>query len=145
MNKISKIVLIVLVIGLLSSLPIIPVRVVPEVTLRVVNVEGKPMPNINIVQYWQHWSFESKDHLDESVSGDDGNVTFPMREIWISVFSLVANEVLGNTLGLIAIHSGGGPHSGFRAKNHKSENKWCYPCGKDKEKINEIVVLEENQ
>lgn len=145
MSKISKIILIVLITGLLFSLPIIPIQVVPEVTLKVVDMKGNLMPDTIIVQYWQHWSFESEDHSDESVSGGDGNVNFPARNIWISAFSLITNKTLENTIGLIAIHSGSGPHSGFRAKNYRSENKWCYPCGKNMERVNEIVVLEKNQ
>ncbi len=143
----KKITLILMLIGaiILLFLPIVPVQVVPEVTLKVIDTEGNPMPNLEIIQYWQHWTFESQSHIDEVRADRKGYVTFSEKKIRISLLSLFVSKVLENTIGLIAVHSGSGPHSGFRSKLFKSENRWCYPCNKNTKRINEIVILEKNQ
>ncbi len=140
MSKISKIILVVLVVGLLFSLPVISINVVPKITLRVLNVDRNPMANIKIFQDWQHWTFESKEHREEQASNVDGYVTFTEKSIRISAFSLVLGK-LAETMSIINIHASSGPSSIFGAKDYVADGYWCYEnCFEDKPK--EIIIKE---
>ena len=140
MSKISKIILTILIFGLLFSLPIISVNVVPEVTVRVLDVDRIPMADIKIFQDWQHWTFESKQHREEKVSNVDGYVTFTEKSIRVSVFSLLLGR-LSETISNINIHAGSGPSSIFGAKDYVADGYWCYEnCLEDKPK--EVIIKE---
>ena len=144
----KKLTIIIILVGIVvfTFVPIVPIQVVPKVTLKVVDIEGKPMSNIIIIQWWKHWTFESETHRDEITSDESGNATVPERKIWISLFSYIADKTIENTIGLIAIHESYGPYSGFGAKDYKFENKWCYPESRcsNREVSKEIVIKEKN-
>ncbi len=144
MNKKSKIILLILIVGFLFSLPIIPVNVVPEVSIRAVDTDKKPVAGITIYQDWQHWTFESENHRDEAVSDENGFAVFSTKKIWISAFNFLFNTIAENTIGLVAIHASSGPTSGFGAKDYLSDNKWCYPESKcrDREVSKEVIIKE---
>lgn len=145
MNKISKIILIVLVIGFLFSLPITPVQVVPEVTLKVVNADKQPVADATVYQDWQHWTFESQAHRDQTVSDTNGFVTFSEKSINVSILKFLFWTFFKNTLGIIMIHASFGPHSHFIAtKDFQNKKYWgdiytCYgSCKEDAPR--EIIV-----
>lgn len=140
--KALKIFAILIIIGLLLFLPIIPVQVVPEVTLKVINAEGNPLPGVVIIQFWRHWTYDATDRRDEVMSNAEGDVTFAEKKIWVSAGKFLYGKFGENVWSYIDIHAGFGPDNGFRAKDYKSENKWCNPCNKDRISENKIVILE---
>ena len=145
MTKMPKIIFIVLAVILLLWLPIIPVNVVPEVTLRVVNTDKQPVASMVVFQVWQHWTFESQDHRDKVISDENGFVTFSEKKIWVSAFKFLLGMFGEHVLGGIAIHASSGPSNGFGVEGYKTENKWCYPEWKcpNGEISKEIILKEE--
>lgn len=148
MNKIPKIVLIVLAIILLIWLPIIPINVVPEVTLRVVDEDKNPVSNVTVTQGWMHYSFEStasvykEDHNDKVVSGMDGLVTFSEKNIRISVFKFFLGKLAEILYKIIPLHTSIGSSNSFGTEGYLSEDKWCYPpekCGS--RKISREIII----
>lgn len=136
--------MIALLVGLLFSLPIVPIRVVPEVTMRAVDANESAIANIVVYQDWTHSTFESQNHRDENISDVNGFMTFSEKKIWISAFNFLFNTIGENTVGLIAVHASSGPYVGFGATGYKTSNRWCYPekvC-KNRESANEIIILE---
>ncbi len=144
MSKKSKIILLILIVGFLLSLPVVPVSVVPEVSIRAVDTNKKPVAGVVIYQEWQHWTYESEAHRDESVADENGFAAFSAKGIWVSplrmLFGLFGEYVLGG----IAIHADSGPSVGFGAKDYLSDNKWCYPESKcqGRETSKEVVIKE---
>jgi len=53
--------------------------VVPAWTVQLVDPSGAPVPHVRIRQVWQNYSTEIDSHQDESVTDQDGYVTFPER------------------------------------------------------------------
>ncbi len=135
-------------IGLLFSLPIIPIQVVPEVSIRAVDENRNPVPGIVIYQDWKHSTFESQNQRDEVISNENGFAAFSEKRIWISAFNFLFNTIAENTVGLIAIHASSGPFSHFIAtKDFDNKRYWgdlyfCYgSCRESAPK--EIVIKEE--
>lgn len=130
--------------ALFFFLPIVPIQVVPEVSIRAVDTNRNPVEGVTVYQDWQHSTFESQSHKDETVSDENGFAAFSEKRIWISAFNFLFNTVGENTIGLIAIHASFGPSVGFGATGYKTSNKWCYPekiC-KNRESAKEIIILE---
>lgn len=71
--------------------------VVPEWRVRVVDERGAPVKGIVVRQSWQHYSLEMDGNEEDLVTGGDGYVTFPRREIKSGLFSrafVVASNAL---------------------------------------------------
>ncbi len=145
-NRKLNITLSVIVVAIFIWLPIIPVDVVPEVTLKVINENNQLMTGIKIVQGWQHWTFESEDHRDEKTSDANGSVTFSEKSIKVSVFKFLFWRLMEIVM-KINPHAGFGPSTGLWAEGYKSENKWCYPPEKclNREITREIIIKEKIQ
>ena len=146
---VKKITFILILIGaiILLFLPIVPVQVVPEVTLKVVDTEGKPLPNIKILQFWRHWTYDATNRHIETTSNSEGYVTFSQKQVWTSPFRFLYGKFGEYVWSYIDIHASFGPHNGFRAEDFRSKNKWCYPDNvcRTKKRVNEIVVFEKNK
>lgn len=133
--------------ALFFFLPIVPIQVVPEVSIRAVDTNRNPVAGITIYQDWQHWTFESEDHRDETVSDENGFAAFSEKRIWISAFNFLFNTIGENTIGLIAIHASSGPFSHFIAtKDFENKKYWgdlyfCY--GSCKENAPREIVVKE--
>ena len=143
-KKITNLLLIMFGVSLFLWLPIIPIRVVPEVTLKVIDTEGKPMPDNTVIQWWRHWTYDSTLRKDEVISDLDGTVSFKEKSVWVSIGKFLYGSFGENIWTYIDIHAGFGPDNGFTVKNSLSEDKWCYPkskCG-NKKSLKEIIIKE---
>lgn len=138
--------------GLISFffLPIVPIQVVPEVSIRAIDINRNPVGSIIIYQDWKHSTFESEAHRDEVMSGEDGFATFSKKRIWISASNFLFNTIGEYTIGLIAIHASSGPFSHFIvAKDFENKRYWgdlyfCYGTCKENA-LREIVIKEETK
>jgi hypothetical protein len=93
--------------------PVIPVNVVPEWELRLIDESGQPVPNVRIDQSWKDYSLEfySFGHIDKSLSSDEqGIVRFPARNILVSISQIIAAKIV-DVLTSISPHASYGPHS----------------------------------
>jgi hypothetical protein len=82
--------------------------VVPMWRFQVVNEAGDPLPVVQVRQVWQHYTVETSSHEEESVTDENGYVTFPERTVRASILQ----RVLGFIVKLPAfIHASWGPHS----------------------------------
>lgn len=147
MNKTAKIILVIVVGVLLVLLPVIPINVVPEVTLKVVDEEKNPMPSITVTQSWMHYSFESsssvykENHNDKSVSDENGLVTFSEKNISISLFTFILGKMAEMMHKIIPAHSSVGPSSPFFVADYDTVNvPWCYPKCPNGKFPKEIIV-----
>lgn len=59
--------------------------IVPEWTLKVVDEEGVAVSNINVTEHWQHFLLEKSSQEDVRRVGDNGMVSFPVRNIRASL------------------------------------------------------------
>ena len=59
--------------------------IVPEWKIKVVNCEGRPLQNVQVRQYWQHYSFEFSQHHTDLLTDQNGLVAFPRRTLRSSV------------------------------------------------------------
>lgn len=149
MNKIPKIILIVVIGFLFIWLPVIPVNVVPEITLKVVDTDKKPMPGVTVTQSWMHYSFESTssvykdDHNDKVVSDTSGLVTFSEKNIKISVFKFLLGKIAEILYKIVPAHTSVGPSSPFFVVGYDwVDVPWCYPKCPNGEIPKEIVIKE---
>ena len=55
--------------------------VVPTWRVRVLDEDRSPLRRVRVTEYWSDASVERDDHQAESVTDDDGYVTFPTRTI----------------------------------------------------------------
>lgn len=113
MKKVKWLIPIAILIGLFF-IPLFPVNVVPEWTLRLVDESGQPVPNARVDQSWKDYSLEffRSRHFDESLSSNaDGIVTFPVRNIRVSAFQIVAAKIRGVLLIM-------DPHASYGADSH---------------------------
>ena len=114
--------------------------------MKVVDNEGKPVPNLEIKQGWRYIGFESQNHEESSVSDSSGDVKFSKRRIWVSFVSFILSKIFRNTVGLLFIHNDSGPYNFFWSEEYVLENRWCYPksrCYK-RETVKEIVIKGKN-
>lgn len=142
MNKRPKIVLIVAAIILFIWLPVIPINVVPEITLRVIDVDKKPMSSISVTQYWIHYSFESsssKYHSDETLSDANGYVTFSEKNLTISVFKFLFGKFGEFFIKVIPTHASSGIYSDFVPRGYLTEGYSCFSKCRD-DQLKEIVI-----
>lgn len=95
-----------LICGISLFIPF-PTTVVPEWKVRVVNESGKPIKALRVKQYWQNYSVEFSGNEQESVTNDDGYVTFPRRVVWAGLLHRTLGPVL-NILGQ-GVHFSFGP------------------------------------
>lgn len=59
--------------------------IVPEWSLKVVDEEGAAVKDINVTEHWQHFLLEKSSHEDVRRVGDNGVVSFPVRNIRASL------------------------------------------------------------
>ena len=85
------------------------VTVVPVWKIQVIDTSGRPVSNMPVGQDWRHYSIEEESHWDESITDDDGYVTFPERVITASVGRRLISVRPANLPGFP--HAGWGPHS----------------------------------
>ena len=85
------------------------VKVVPVWTIQVVDKSGRPVPNMPVGQDWRHYSFEQERHWEESITDENGYVTFPERVLRASVGRRLVNLRPANLPGFP--HAAWGPHS----------------------------------
>jgi hypothetical protein len=82
--------------------------VVPLWRIQVVDASGNPISNMPVAQEWQNHSTEQEDHWDESITDEDGYVTFPERLERASLGQRMIVAV-GNAPWIV--HASWGPHS----------------------------------
>lgn len=92
----------------LTSYPF-QVRVVPVWRIQVVDSAGRPVSNMPVAQDWRHYSFEQESHWEDSVTDENGYVTFPERLVRVSVARRLINLRPSNLP--FFPHSSTGPHS----------------------------------
>lgn len=79
--------LIILFIGAL----LIPfsTAVVPEWKLTVKDYSGNLLSGEPVREMWRHYSLESKENVEESITDYNGQVVFPERRIWASLYKRI--------------------------------------------------------
>ncbi len=85
------------------------INVVPVWRVQVVDTSGSPVANMPVGQDWRHYSFEQESHWEESITDENGFVTFPERVLRASVCRRLINLRPANLPGFP--HGGSGPHS----------------------------------
>jgi len=100
--------------------------VVPAWSVKVVDMEGSPVEGINVRQVWQDYSVEDKSHEELVVTGKDGRVSFPERNVSASTLKRILGPV-GNVLST-GVHASFGPSS------------WLIVWGKDELEGGEIYL-----
>lgn len=135
------IVIVVVLVLVIGVLPILPVKVAPAVTVRVVDGSGKAVTGLVVVQYWNHFTYESVDavHTTEEVSHADGKAAFSAKTLHVSFFRLVLGWLYENVFSFIDVHGSHGVRSSFVVDGYKSEPfVHCWIDCKDNEPI--VVV-----
>jgi hypothetical protein len=103
----------------------IETTIVPTWKVSVVDSAGNPLPNVNVVQHWKHYSLEGEAHHEEEKrTGPDGCVTFPHRSIEASLAHRVAGPLW--EMGKYGVHAGFGPQSWLIAANPEYEGDLKY-------------------
>lgn len=85
------------------------ITVVPVWRVQVVDTSGTAVEDMPVGQDWRHYSFEQESHWDESITDENGFVTFPERVLRASVGRRLINLRPANLPGFP--HAGSGPHS----------------------------------
>lgn len=109
MSKIPKTISMILILGLLSLLPVITIQVAPEITLKVMDLNKNPVPNAVVFQDWQHWSYESEEHIDKATSDANGLVNFDKKSITVSTFKFFSGKFGETFVKIIPTHASVGP------------------------------------
>jgi hypothetical protein len=107
----SLILIVVFLIALF--VPVIPVNVVPEWELRLIDESGQPVPNVRVEQWWKDYSLEfwRWPHSEESMpSNEEGVIRLPARNILVSISQIIAAKIV-DVLTSISPHASYGPHS----------------------------------
>jgi len=119
--------------------PVMPVNVVPEWTLRLVDESGQSVPNARIDQSWKEYSLEffRFGHIDESLSSDgNGFVTFPARNIRVSVIQIIVAKIV-DIITSINPHAGYGPQSHVYCRGNLS----CSASYRPGEELPRVIVV----
>ena len=109
-----------LVVLLVSIMPVIPVQVVPEWKIKVVDEIGNPLVAETIVQGWKHYTYEfflPFEHIDKLVTDDTGTVTFPQRRIFVTPLQMVLAG-FRSAMSNFDLHSSYGPRSSLTCANY---------------------------
>lgn len=82
--------------------------VVPDWRVRAVDEDRTPLVRVAVSEYWGHMSIESDEHQAESITDDQGYVTFPRRTIRASLL----RRGLGPLINRSSVHGVDlGPHA----------------------------------
>lgn len=110
--------LLVLFCASLFFVPLVPVKVVPEINLLILDEDGSPMSNARITQTWRHYTYQFGDDQEDVLSDSKGVAHFPER---INRFSIV-QLAFGKAVDAINInpHAGFGPSSFFLPRGNVS-------------------------
>lgn len=83
--------------------------IVPPWRFQVIDTAGHPMPNMPVRQIWQHHSVEDNEHIEDSITDQNGFAGFPRRTIRVSQFKIIIGSI-SNFL-KYSIHASYGPSS----------------------------------
>lgn len=125
MQKKTKIILFLAILAGLSVIFPIPIEVVPEIKLKVINAKDEKISNVTVVQTWQHYSFESESHEENVVSNKEGIAIFPERKICVSVLSYLLDPVIEKIN--INPHASSGASAYFQVKEYEVDTVWYEP------------------
>jgi hypothetical protein len=67
--------------------------VVPAWKIQVVDEAEHPISRIGIRQSWQNYSIESREHREDSITDDNGYVTFPARTVRASLLTRLIHPI----------------------------------------------------
>jgi hypothetical protein len=81
--------------------------VVPEWRIRIVDEAGNPMPMIAVREVWKHYTIESDSHQGDSLTDNEGYVTFPKRTVRGSLLIRLGIPLLN----LLNVHASFGPRA----------------------------------
>ena len=84
MTKASRVsILWVLLLAALAVIALYPweTTVAPEWRVRIVDQSGIPLRTTGVREVWRHYSVESRGHEEDSMTDQEGYVTFPKRTI----------------------------------------------------------------
>jgi hypothetical protein len=79
--------------------------VVPQWKVRIVDQSGVPLANTGVREIWQHYSIESRGHEQDSMTDNEGYVTFPERTVRASL----AVRIIRPIVNALNPHHGSGP------------------------------------
>src|SRR5690349_6619059 len=81
--------------------------VVPRWDLKVVDEQGRPVPNASVNCSWRDYSVESEDHEERTHTDAGGEVSFPERRIRASRLRRILGPALNAVTG--GVHASFGP------------------------------------
>lgn len=79
--------------------------VVPEWRLRIVDEEGNAIRMTAVKEVWQHSTIESASHEEDSITDNDGYVTFPRRTVRGSLLVRIGTPIVH----VLDVHASFGP------------------------------------
>lgn len=97
---------------ILASLPLFypyETVVVPEWKVQVVDENGNPLRNVGVDEIWGNASIESDDHKAESITDENGYVSFPQRTVRASALSRTVTPIIHFIQ--MGVHAGSGPYA----------------------------------
>ncbi len=83
--------------------------VVPPWRFQVIDERGHPLTNTPVRQIWRHYSAENDEHMEDSITDQNGFGQFPRRTIRVSQFQIIRGTI-SNFL-KYSIHASYGPSS----------------------------------
>ena len=100
------------VLALLGAIAVIllypfETTVVPEWKTRIVDEAGTPMRMTGVREVWRHYTIESAGHEEDSITDNDGYVTFPKRTVRGSLLVRIGKRLLN----VFNAHATVGPHA----------------------------------
>jgi hypothetical protein len=96
-------------LGVIAMILLYPFEttVVPEWKTRIVDEVGNPMRMTGVREVWRHYTIESTSHEEDSITDNDGYVTFPRRMVRGSLLGRVGKRLLN----VFNVHATFGPHA----------------------------------
>jgi hypothetical protein len=94
-------------LGSMALLLLYPFKttVVPDWRVRIVDEEGNPIRMAVVKEVWQHSTIESASHEEDSITDNDGYVTFPRRTVRGSLLVRIGTPIVN----LLNVHASFGP------------------------------------
>jgi hypothetical protein len=92
-------------------------EVSPDLTVSVVDEQGRPMPAVEVSRCWRQYSFETEEHSETAISDVRGEAHFPPAKVRVSTARYVLYPLL-NSLRLQ--HASFGPYVHVLAEDPRS-------------------------
>lgn len=108
-KTIKRAILLFAIIMLIVSFIPFERTVVPPWRFQVIDEAGNPIRNTTVRQIWRHYSVETEDHQEDSMTDQNGFTEFPRRTLKVSYFQIVKEAI--DKFRELSIHASYGPSS----------------------------------